>query len=236
MKEWVRMSSYWLLNEDRPPLASLRWFGPQKSDQIAGLMIYMALVHHANDQPTAKFGERGWTALTYTRLGDITGLSRSKISGGLSVLQKLGAIEICRNGRSNSYHVVDYGQSGGWAKLPARGLYSRDLQRIPAFHALKLRSRVELNALKIYLLIIALRDNSTNYAVVSYDRIRDYTGINRIDIKSALSLLVTQGMIQVDQGATALNQFSTMNMYRPKYLEPYKHRGTNGRGLVGVAS
>jgi len=231
MKEWVRMPSYWLRDENDPPLARLRWIGQGRADQIAALAIYVVLVHHANDQPTARFPEQGWSDLTYSRLADITGFSRSKISGGLRVLEELGAIEIHRSGRSNNYYVVDFGQHGGWGKLPAKGLYTKDLQRIHAFHALRLRSRVELNALKVYLLIVALRNNATNYAFVAYDRIGDYTGINRNDVKPALSWLVTQALIQVDQGATALNQFSTMNMYRLRHLEPYKHRGTSGREL-----
>lgn len=229
MKDWVRMPSFWLRDESVMPLAGLRWSGPHKSDRIAALMIYMVLVHHANDQPTAQFPDVGWVTLTYTRLSDVTGLSRSKIAGGLKILEQMGCVEVCQLGRNNSYYVAEYGTHGGWAKLPARRLYTRDLQRIPAFHAFKLRSRVELDALKLYLIIIALRDNATNYAVVSYDRMCEYTGLARNHVKPALSLLVTQALVHVDQGATEANQFSTKNMYRPRYLDPYRHRGTIGR-------
>lgn len=236
MKEWVRMPSYWLRSEPDPLLASLHWIGPSRSDHIAALMLYMVLVHHANDQPTTQFESVGWAAMTYSEISDITGLSRAKIAGGLRILAELDAIEISAVGRRNLYHVNGFGEPSGWAKLPARGLYSRDLRRIPAFHALKLRSRVELHALKAYLMIVALRNNKTNYAIVSYERLGEYTGIARNDIKPALSLLVTQALIYVDQGDAAVNTFSTMNMYRPRYLDTYRHRGTVGRSTEFLAN
>ncbi|WP_309046004.1 hypothetical protein [Marinobacter sediminicola] len=234
MKSWVKMPSYWVREESSPPLTQLRWSGDQKADQIAALMIYIVLAHHANDSPTAEFPEPGYCRLTYERLLDITGLSKAKISGGIKVLRALGLVSVETSGRVNIYKVANFGQKGGWAKLPSKGLYSKDLQRIPVFHEYKLRSKVELNALKIYFLILSFRSNDTNYAVISYERMTTYTGIVRNDIRPAVSLLVAQGLIHVDQKSTAHNDFSTSNMYRPCYVEPYRHLGTAGRAMVGT--
>lgn len=231
MKEWSRMPSYWLRDQDHLPLASMKWIGNKKADQIAALMIYIILVHHANDEITNNKPETGLCSLTYTELSEISGLSRAKISGGIAILIQFGVIAQIGKGRNNIYRIENYVARSGWAKLPARGLYSKSQEKIHAFHKFNLRSKNELSAMKIYLLIVALRNNSTNYAQVGYDRISEYTGIHRNEIKSAISLLINLGLLQVDSGNSDINQFSTVNMYRLCYLEAYKHRGTTTRAL-----
>lgn len=231
MKEWVRMPSYWLRDENHFPLPDMKWAGDNKADQIAALMVYIILVHHANDKITKQKKELGLCSLTYTELCDISGISRSKISGGIKILINIGVISEISTGRNNIYKIENYGSQGGWGKLPARRLYDSNHEKVHAFHRFNLRSKNELNALKIYLLIVALRDNSTNYAKVGYDRISEYTGIHRNQIKSAISLLINLGLLQVDTANSEVNQYSTVNMYRLSYLEPYKHRGTTAKAL-----
>jgi predicted transcriptional regulator len=231
VKEWVRMPSYWLRNEESLPLPAMRWYGSQKADQIAALMLYVVLVHHANDKTSAVRSEIGICDLTYTQLSDITGLSRAKVAGGLRVLLEIGVIESVGLGRNNVYKIKDFENRSGWAKLPAKGLYSKDFSKIEAFQTFHLRSKNELNALKIYLAVVALRTDSTNYAKVGYEKLSDYTGIHRNELKSAISLLINLGLLQVDSGVSDINEFATVNMYRPCHLEAYKHRGTVGRKL-----
>jgi len=225
------MPSYWLRDGQHPSLPAMKWIGENKSDQIAALMIYVVLVHNASDKPSAGNPELGISRLTYTEIGEIAGLSRAKISGGLKVLMALEVISSIGLGRNNVYKIVNFEAQGGWAKLPAKGLYSKDYRKIDAFHKLHLRSKNELNALKLYLTIIALRNDATNYAQVGYEKLTGYTGIHRNEIKSALSLLINLGLIQVDSAISEINQFATVNMYRPSHLEPYKHKGTTARKL-----
>lgn len=236
MKEWARMPSYWIREEDVLLLRTMRWVDPDKANQIAGLMLYMVLVHHASTEPTIDKPEAGLCSLTYSELSEITGLSRAKVAGGLSVLINLNIISQIGTGRNNIYKIAKFDAKSGWAKLPAKGLYSRDLKSIPAFQRFHLRSKNELNALKLYLLVVALRNDKTNYAQVGYERINHYTGIHRNEIKSAASLLINLGLIQVDSGSSEINDHATSNMYRLCYLETYKHRGTTTRGinLVGM--
>lgn len=233
MNHWAKMPSYWLRNRDNPPLTGLKWIGYRKSDHIAALMLYIVLVQHANTEPTPEFPEVGCSRLTYERLSEITGLSRAKISGGLGVLKELDAIAVELVGRSNRFQIKRFGEASGWAKLPAKGIYTKNLREIRAFHQFKLRSKTELNALKLYLIILATRDNSKNYAIISYDKICSYSGMNRADIRPAISLLVTLNLIHVDRAPSDLNQFSSVNMYRPCYLDSYNHPGTTGRQTEG---
>lgn len=232
MREWVRMPSFWLRDENNLPLPAMRWSGPQKADQIAALMLYIVLVHHANDKPNAINPDAGMCSMTYTQLSDVTGLSRAKVAGGLKILLKLGVISAVGTGRKNVFKITNFENRGGWGKLPAKGLYSKEFRRIDAFHTFHLRTKNELNALKVYLMVVALREDASNYAKVGYDKLSRYTGIHRNELKSAISLLINLNLLQVDSGASDVNQYATVNMYRPCYLEAYKHRGTVGRSLV----
>ncbi|MGZ8189119.1 MAG: helix-turn-helix domain-containing protein [Methylosarcina sp.] len=152
MKEWARMPSFWLRDEENLPLPAMKWSGSSKSDQIAALMLYVVLVQNACDKPNAGRLEVGQCSLTYTEISDITGLSRAKIAGGLKILLELGVISSVGEGRNNIYYIENFENRGGWSKLPAKGLYSKDLSRIEAFQNFHLRSKNELNALKIYLI------------------------------------------------------------------------------------
>lgn len=121
--------------------------------------------------------------LTYDQLSNYTGLSRAKISGSLKVLEKTGIIERRASGRS-SIQLAGYDPTQGWGKLPARRLYTHG--RVTFFSTMTLRKAAELHALKLYLLFVAMRDNGTNLALVSYDRIEHYTAVDRHQIKPAL--------------------------------------------------
>lgn len=223
------MPSGWIIGKDRLALRNMKWVGTDKADNIAALMLYIVLIHHANIKQTERFQEVGLCSLSYTKLMDITGTSRAKVAGGLRVLIKAGIVSEISTGRNNIYKVENFGRDQGWAKLPAKGFYSDNYKKIKAFHRFNLRLKNELNALKMYLLIVAFRNRQTNYAKIGYEKIIEYTGIHRNEIKSALSLLVGFNLIQIDSENRDIDTFSTVNMYRLCHLEPYKHRGTMER-------
>lgn len=229
MKEWVKLPSKVFMDTELSPLKSMSWVGPRKSDYISALMIYIVLAHHTNDQTSKGQGRAGTVSLSYEKLCGLTGVSRTKVSKGLKVLESLSMIEKRLEGRVNVYAIPNFLSNSGWAKLPAMGLYDKEKSYVQAFTSFKLRSKVELHALKIYLVIVAFRNNSTNYTQLSYEKISEYAFVQKNDIKSALSLLVTNKLIQIDSISTELNEFSTSNIYRLCHLEVYKHRGTNGR-------
>jgi len=226
VQEWVRMPSDWIYQKG---LTEIRWRGNDKSDGIAALMIYIIIVHDANAEILRHRNELGLSELTYSDLGDIAGISRSKVSGGLKVLVKMGLIRNIATGKRNIYRIENYSLETGWAKLPAKALYGKGYDRIKVFDHLNLRSDNELNALKLYLLIATFRSNTDNYARASYETIEVYTGIHRNKIRAAISLLVNLKLIHVDSVPTGLNQYSTSNLYRLRYIDSNNHRGTATR-------
>ncbi|MGA8158305.1 MAG: hypothetical protein WB822_19300, partial [Rhodoplanes sp.] len=114
MRDWVRLPSTWI--EDGG-LQKFQWTNSDKcgSDNVAALMVLAPIAHGANDEGLAK--------CTYDALSLATGLSRAKISNGLSVLGELGVIERKPAGRS-TIQLANFSLTGGWSKLPARRLYS----------------------------------------------------------------------------------------------------------------
>ena len=138
----------------------------------------------------------GVATCTYDKLTLASGLSRTKVANGLSVLASLGVIERQPAGRS-TLQLSNFGNGHSWSKLPARKLYSGG--RIVAFQHFTLRSMSELHALKLYYLIARRRSNETNMAHLSYDKIEEYAAIERHRIKAAISVLLNAGLAHVER-------------------------------------
>jgi DNA-binding transcriptional ArsR family regulator len=218
-RDWVRLPTRWILDEG---LRQYRWGANQGSNAIAALMLLAVIAHHAD-------GDTGVAFLTYDQLTHCTGLSRAKVAGGLTVLAKQELIERQEPGRSG-YKLANYAKERGWGKLPARRLYSRDGE-IPFFHELKLRSRTELDALKLFFLFVERRSEKTNLAHISYDKITEYSGLDRSAIRRGLSLLAANGIVHVQQISSQESEHGFANAYRLAHLDPRVHPGTSLRGM-----
>lgn len=225
MQKWVRMPTYWIKDPDHYPLKQMRWSGEKKADNIAALMLYIVIVQHASVEIDIQNIEIGVCSLTYEQMGEITGLSRPKISGGLKILIDLDLIEKISEGKARSvYKVKNFAKRGGWAKLPASPIYNKEKTMISIFHDFNLRKKTELNALKLYLLILTFRDNSLNYAKISYEKIHQYAGIPANEVRAGLSLLINIGLIQLGKGAReGIHHLNAHNIYKPNYIDPYRN-------------
>jgi DNA-binding transcriptional ArsR family regulator len=216
-KAWVKLPTWWI--EDRR-LRDLRWVRGQGAANTAALILLIVLAHAADE-------DTGVAQRTYDQFERATDLSRLMISRGLSVLSDLGLVTRGPEGRS-TYGLVGYGPTG-WAKLPARALY--DGGRLVAFSNFHLRRPAELNAMKLYLLLAARRGRDTNAANISFDKIEEYSGIERGRIRTALSLLTVYGLVHVDRWRTPESGKGFAQGYRLAHVEPYNHLGTTGRAL-----
>jgi hypothetical protein len=221
MQKWVKLPTNWITKDRK--LRELRWTAKQGANNLAALMILIVIAQHADDT--------GLVALTYDRLGKCTGLSRAKISGGLKVLEEMALIKRGHDGRS-SFMLANYDPSAGWGKLPARGLYSSD--HIGFFSVLSMRRPAELHALKLYLLFVAMRNNRYNLATISYDKIEDYAGIERHQIKPALSVLAANGVVHIER-TQASGEYGISNAYRIAFIEDFQHFGTSLRANMEEA-
>jgi hypothetical protein len=158
-----------------------------------------------------------------------TGLCRTKVARGLDILVRHGVL-IRLPAVRGAYQLTGYDPIKGWGKLPARGLYRHD--HIAAFQDFHLRKVAELDALKAYFAFVARRDNNTNVANISYEKLEVYAGIPRNRIKSALSVLAVAGLVYVEHLPSFTSEYGVANAYRLAHLDATTHMGTWGRRVL----
>lgn len=216
---WTKLPSGWI---EAKGLKEFRWLRGQGANDLAALMGLTAIANHVD-------GQTGIARLTYDELCDVTGLSRAKLSAGLGVLTDLKLIERTPDGRG-TYRLGGYNPTSGWAQFPAHGLYRNGT--IMAFNVFRLRQVAELDALKLYFLFASRRDRRTNLAMISYEKIEEYSGVSRNNIRRALSLLSANSLVYVDYVASLRNEDGVANAYRLVHLNQHLHMGTNGRRMI----
>lgn len=226
LPEWKKLPTDWIRSkqENSNVLRSMYWSNNGASN-ISALMLYIVLSQNANSSPDKKFNEVGCCFITYDTFSDITGLSRSLISKGLNTLIEFDLITKNHLGKQSHYKIKNYEKSK-WGKVPYAGLYDNAGKEINAFSSFSLRKKIELNALKLYLLYIAFRDSNTNYASISYTKISEYTGLTRNEISHANSFLVALHLIEIRVGESIKELNKPMNIYRINHINPYHHSGS----------
>lgn len=231
MREFVKMPSAWITDQTKPGLSQLKWSGQDNAGKVAALMLYIAIVHNVNQEPSREFSEAGFVKLSYSDFEKIVGLSRAKIACGLKILEELGVIAIDKGEKTSIYQLTGFNPKKGWAKLPCRHLYHDSC--IKVFNEFHLRKKNELNALKMYLLVAAFRDNDSNLTFISYERIHLYTGVPENEIRSAISLLVNLNLTQVDRALDTKKEEENWTM---KSRNIYRLIGLKGKHLGNTSS
>lgn len=212
---FVKLPVRWI---DAGGLKLFKW-RQSGSDETAALMLLAVLAHHMNP-------EDGSVRLTYDQLCHATSLSRAKVAGGLAILEARGLIERVARQRSG-YLILDYNAQANWAKLPVRGLYRGD--RVHAFTEFKLRSRVELDAIKLYFLFAARRHKELNMAPISYEKITEHAGVANDRIRPALNILAVNDLVHTERFTSTRAEGGIAHAYRLTHLDGNRHLGTIGR-------
>ena len=216
---WVKLPSAWINERGLP---AFKWaHGGAGADQIAALMILTVISHEANQ-------DSGRARVTYEHFCARTELSRAKVSNGLSVLRDRGLIESSADAGQSVVQLANFNPDAGWAKFPAKSMYAGE--RIRAFAEFRLRKVVELDALKLFFLMVARRDNRTNLANISYPTIEEYSGIPNVRIKPAISYLASHSLMYVEQVPRSSSEYGVANAYRIVGIDSRNHTGTQHRG------
>lgn len=189
---WAMMPSTWILHEPGLRRFPVRQLGPA----LAGMKIYLAITAAARALPKEGL-QRGEADLTYDQVTHLTGVARSQIAPGLRMLEGLLSVRSGRGRSPNRYRILglDHPESGGWAKLPARYLVGNGL-----LQCFSPRRREDLNAMKLYYLLVALRPNDSAYTLVSHIKINELSGIPKASIRPAISLLLNNRLITLHPG------------------------------------
>jgi len=200
IKPWVKMPTKWILEGRLTKHFTWSTSGTvNRSNAIAALQLWICLITRSNEYPA--HGDEDiecYSDATYNALMTSTGLSRALVAKGLRALEALNLIEIERNGRTNRYRFVEYNSARDWCKLPARALYvgRSSEQSIRPFQHFQKRSIVELDALKMYLYLAAVRPNTDKFSKATYETIHTKLGIIEKRINRTNSFLITSGLLQ----------------------------------------
>ncbi|MFK8035535.1 MAG: helix-turn-helix domain-containing protein [Hyphomicrobiales bacterium] len=205
LKSWTKLPTGWIQHEQG--LKSFKWSAKAEVDnagQIAALMLLVVLAHHTNK-------ETGLARLSYDAMSEISGISRTLVSRGLNELEAREIITRDPKQIRGTITLTKATENSGWGKLPASGLYRNGC--IFAFDTFKLRNPIELDALKLYFLIVALRDNKTNRAYISYEKIREHTGIAQNSIRRAISILAANSLVSVNHVSSVNSEYGYANEF-----------------------
>lgn len=205
---WAKMPTVWIRYDDKLRNFSIRDIGAS----IAALKIYLAIVLKANYKPDSLFNKGGCAAISFTEFEDLTGMSRAMVAEGLQKLKKEGLIVVEKTGRPNIYRLAEFDDKRGWSKLPKKYLFGSErlgcIQKLTEF---SMRHRAHLNALRVYLLLLAVGNGK--WALLSYDKITEYTGMSRELIHPAISVLIDMQLINVSSEEASLEKTKSPNKY-----------------------
>lgn len=131
-------------------------------------------------------------SLSLQQLNDLTGLSKPMVIRGIKRLIELGIVQKLEQEKTNivnKYKLVFTDRR--FTKIP----YTYLLDRLPFFPN---KGIYVLTALKIYLILLQVRENHSKQVKISYFRL-SYYGINRKHISKALEILITNDLISISR-------------------------------------
>ena len=187
----------------------------------AALMLYVSLLFMSEKLlETDHFGisvTKHVASASYNDLEEATNLSRSMISQGLTRLINLKLINRVGSHQQRRYELA--WSEGGWFKLPCQAIVSSGV--ILPFKNFTMRSRHELDALKIYLYLAARRPNHKPFSMASYETISESVKVTERHIRKALVTLSLCGLlVDIRRNHEDEEKVYGPNMY---YLTGHRH-------------
>lgn len=154
------------------------------------------------------FHSKETSRISYSDIERATHLSRPMIRIGLSILIEKNLISVsCKKSENKglTYKFTTHG-SNGWARIPRDKL-------IAFLKGLRNRGRNSSASLKIYLTLASLRNNQSDITNIGYEKLREYTGLQSKDIRTAIETLFEYKMISVYQELDDLTRKYKANSY-----------------------
>lgn len=196
---WSKLPTWWIETE-RDILPEFKWkSGGIGSNETAALMCYILLVHRTSGQDID-------VRITYFDFMDTLSLSKAKVAEGLKILRDRGIID---RPDISLFYVNEIAKSRPWGKLPCKSMYTTTGQTIKMFKSFTLRHRNELNALKLLILVCSRADSLSGRAMIASKTINQWSGIPTNDVKSAASLLISNGLMHQER----IQDIGTQNVY-----------------------
>lgn len=199
---WAKFPTAWLVQpkaETRTyPLAELDWSGHRMTG-IAALLLLITLSIRLNQaRRPGTFDQNqhaNVVAVTWKDLQKSVGVAPATLGKAISLLEAWGAIAVKKVGRSAHYQLVGVETVGHWCKLPQTFLEANG-DPVSRFKDLP-GTLLGLNALKLYVVLIALRSSHYETTALSFTAITKWTGIRREDIRKAWGFLESQQLAAI---------------------------------------
>jgi len=210
-----------LPNEEPTGLRTFVW---QKdgSSSSAALMVLIALSielgrQHFRERISLRDREPT-VAMSLDKLVRVTGFARKSVVSGIGLLEEAGAVEKRLIGRANVYELLGLKNAGHWCQIPSDTLLRPD-------GALRMkewpRNRALLDALKVYMALLAARNVAFNTASLSWTGIQRWTGIaRRENLGTALSILFATHLISDAGDRDERSNIDKSRRYRITGLRP----------------
>ncbi|WEK29600.1 MAG: hypothetical protein P0Y58_22310 [Candidatus Pseudomonas phytovorans] len=232
---WAKMPNRWAMSKELVKFGEVNDQGnvdlATVNTSLAALKVYLAICTRANYQT-------GIAKTTYPELCDLVGHSRNVIARSLEVLESFGYIrrDTGKTRDGSLIYVEKWLEDEGFAKIPKSWLYQgrgpkqdqsseHKVTKLVKLKAFGFNKRVSLQALKIYILLLAMRrrdyPKGDGLTVISYDMIADYTGVGRHSVSPAITLLMEMNLITFRSGNHGGNDamdFDRTNRYLIKGL------------------
>jgi len=221
---WARLPSGWIRYR-----GGLKAFpGGTRAQGVTALKVYLAIVAVAAEQEIQHGGQPGEARLTYDKLAKRAAVSRGLLPEALTLLSH--RIErVPGSGReANLYRVLEYDETG-FAQLPVGWIWHTEGNVLKQFSA---HRRGDLNALKLYLLLLAHRKQATNTTRLTYEKMTEYTGLHPPQIAEALAVLASASLLRVSPGTVA-DPDEEVDLSAPTKTRPpnvYRFPGLRVRG------
>lgn len=213
LRVYERMPVGWIIDR-----RMLTHFSIKSLFSFPALKIYLFLI--CSDSPT------------YDEIENYTFVARGEIKPALDLLEYKELITVRRCGNRNFYQINNSSRGTRFAKVPKRIFDDSLLQFLTLKRSTVQQNRrrqTALDALKLYCLFLAFRKNEDNRARIGYDKIIEYTSIQRKNIKRSISLLIEIGFINSENtyfvpraGIFGAQYVPGHNTYFINYLEPYR--------------
>lgn len=155
-------------------------------------------------------------------------IARRRVFGALRFLERQGVIRVVskEQGKSSAYAFV--GQGPQFHKLPYAHIANKGV-----LQAMRERTMTNLTALKLYLLLLYVRNRVSGVSLISYTRLEAY-GLDRTLIRDAVGLLTLHGAIHAYGEAPAKGaKFTQPNSYVVRGLGPTPPLDRRGEPRLG---
>jgi hypothetical protein len=197
---WAKFPTAWLqLGGEAPcPLAALQWSGYRTTGQAA-LLLLIALairLNLARRNRELEVGPANLVAVRYDELQDLVRVARATVSKAIGHLEAWGAIRVHPDGRRSVYELRGVEFNGGWCQLPQSRLLNAGGTALAPFTGGR-ANRFSLNAVKLYVLLMAKRYQRFNTTALGYTAIGRLAGIRREEISNALQQLIALQLVSL---------------------------------------